>query len=57
MAKRLNNPGFKSIEFEGIKNQAGLNSFVLTSKQWIEKTNAVGLTSKAGRYSGKVKPV
>ncbi|MBU3968580.1 MAG: KilA-N domain-containing protein [Euryarchaeota archaeon] len=50
--ERLNNPDFKPIEFEGFKNQAGLNSFVLTPKQWIEKTNAVGLISKAGRYGG-----
>jgi hypothetical protein len=32
--------------------QAGLNSFVLTPKQWIEKNSAVGLTSSAGRYGG-----
>jgi len=50
--ERLNNPDFKPIEFEGFKNQAGLNSFILTPKQWIEKTNAVGLISKAGRYGG-----
>jgi len=50
--EQLNNPGFNPIEFEGFKNKAGLNSFVLTAKQWIEKTNAIGLTSKAGRYGG-----
>ncbi len=50
--KRLNNPNFNPIEFEGFRNQAGLNSFVLTSKQWIEKTNAIGLIAKAGRYGG-----
>jgi hypothetical protein len=48
----LNNPGFKPIEFDGFKKQAGLNSFVLTSKQWVEKTGAVGLVSKRGRYGG-----
>lgn len=48
----LNNPNFKPIEFEGFRNKAGLNSFVLTSKQWIEKTNAIGLISKQGRYGG-----
>ncbi|MBT6046627.1 MAG: KilA-N domain-containing protein [Candidatus Scalindua sp.] len=50
--ERLNNPDFKPIEFDGFKNQAGLNSFVLTPKQWIEKTNAIGIISKAGRYGG-----
>ena len=48
----LNNPGFKPIEFDGFKKLAGLNSFTLTSKQWIEKTNAIGLVSKQGRYGG-----
>ena len=50
--ERLNNPGFNPVEFDGIKIQTGLNSFVLTPKQWIEKTGAVGLTSSAGRYGG-----
>lgn len=48
----LNNPNFKPIEFDGFRNKAGLNSFVFTSKQWIEKTNAIGLISKQGRYGG-----
>ncbi len=50
--ERLNNPGFNPVEFDGIRLQAGLNSFILTPKQWIEKTGAVGLTSSAGRYGG-----
>jgi len=50
--EKLNNPDFNVIEFEYIKSQAGLNSFVLTSKNWIESTNAVGIVSKAGRYGG-----
>jgi len=50
--ERLNNPDFKPIEFDGFRNQAGLNSFILTPKQWIEKTNANGIISKAGRYGG-----
>jgi len=49
---RLNNPDFKPIEFDGFRNQAGLNSFILTPKQWIEKTNAIGIVSKVGRYGG-----
>jgi len=48
----LNNPNFNPIEFDGFRKQAGLNSFVLTAKQWIEKTGAVGLVSKSGRYGG-----
>jgi len=50
--ERLNNPDFNPIEFEGFKSQAGLNSFVLTAKQWIEKTGAIGIISKSGRYGG-----
>jgi len=50
--ERLNNPGFNPVEFDGIKMQAGLNNFTLTPKQWIEKTRAVGIVSKAGRYGG-----
>jgi hypothetical protein len=48
--EQLNNPHFKPIEFEGFRKQAGLNSFVLTPKQWIEKTNAIGIISKVGWY-------
>jgi len=48
----LNNPGFKPVEFDGFKKQAGLNSFTLTPSQWIEKTNAIGIISKSGRYGG-----
>ena len=50
--EQLNNPRFNSVEFDGIKMQAGLNSFALTPKQWVEKTNAIGIVSKAGRYGG-----
>jgi hypothetical protein len=50
--EQLNNPGFNSVEFDGIKMLAGLNSFALTPKQWIEKTRAIGIVSKAGRYGG-----
>ncbi len=48
----LYNPGFNYTEFGTIKNSAGSNNFVLSVKQWIEATNAVGLTAKAGRYGG-----
>ena len=50
--EQLNNPVFKPVEFDGFKKQAGLNSFTLTPKQWIEKTGAIGIYSKAGRYGG-----
>jgi hypothetical protein len=46
------NPNFKPVEFDGFKKQAGLNSFVMTPKRWIENTNAIGIVSKAGRYGG-----
>ena len=48
----FNNPSFNSIEFDGIKNMAGSNSFSLTPKRWIETTNAIGIVSKTGRYGG-----
>lgn len=46
------NPNFKPLEFEGFRKQAGLNSFVMTPKRWIESTNAIGIVSKSGRYGG-----
>ncbi len=48
----LHNSNFKPIEFDGFKNQAGQNSFSLTPKRWIESTDAIGITSKSGRYGG-----
>ena len=50
--EQLHNPSFNPVEFDGIKKQAGLNSFTLTPKQWIEQTDAIGIVSKAGRYGG-----
>lgn len=46
------NPAFKPLEFEGFRKQAGLNSFVMTPKKWVEATNAIGIISKSGRYGG-----
>jgi hypothetical protein len=46
------NPNFNYGEFATIKSQAGLNSFNLTPRKWIEATNAIGIVSKAGRYGG-----
>jgi hypothetical protein len=48
----LYNPNFKPLEFEGFRKQAGLNSFVMTPKRWIENTGAIGIISKSGRYGG-----
>ncbi|PIE39028.1 MAG: DNA-binding protein [Gammaproteobacteria bacterium] len=50
--EQLNNPDFNSLEFEGIKNEAGRNSFYLSAKKWSAATSAIGLTAKAGRYGG-----
>lgn len=50
--EQINNPNFNSLEFEGIRNQTGLNSFYLSAKKWAESTNAIGLIAKAGRYGG-----
>ena len=48
----LYNPNFNCTEFGTIKNAAGSNNFVLSVKTWIERTNAVSIRSKAGRYGG-----
>lgn len=48
--EELNNPNFNRIEFDAVKNAAGSNSFVMTPKQWIERTNAIGIISSSGRY-------
>jgi hypothetical protein len=50
--EKINNDDFNSIEFDGIKNKSGVNSFILTPKQWINSTNAIGIISKTGRYGG-----
>ena len=50
--EEIYNANFNSPEFEGIKNQAGLNRFTLSVKQWIKSTNAIGIIAKAGRYGG-----
>ena len=48
----LYNPSFNCTEFGTIKNMAGSNNFVLSVKTWIERTGAIGIISKAGRYGG-----
>jgi len=50
--EKLNNPTFNSLEFEGIRSRAGLNSFTMSAKGWTQKTNGVGLVARSGRYGG-----
>ena len=50
--EELNNPDFNLVELHQIKNEVGLNRFVMSAKKWIESTNAIGLIAKAGRYGG-----
>ena len=50
--EKIYNPDFKTVEFDGFKKEAGLNSFTLSAKKWIESTNAIGIISKSGRYGG-----
>jgi hypothetical protein len=50
--EQIHNFNFKGVEFDTFKKEAGLNSFSLTPKKWIEATDAIGITSKAGRYGG-----
>jgi len=50
--EQIHNPDFKGLEFETFKTQAGLNSFSLTPRKWIEATAAIGIQSRAGRYGG-----
>ena len=50
--ERIHNPDFNYGEFAIIKSQVGLNNYKISVKEWVEKTNAIGLTAKAGRYGG-----
>lgn len=50
--ERINNPNFNWGEFAIIKSQTGLNSYKISVKEWIRKTNAIGLKATAGRYGG-----
>lgn len=50
--EKIHNPNFNVTEFRNIRNESGSNGYVLSSKQWITKTSAVGLISKPGRYGG-----
>ena len=46
------NPDFKVVEFDHFKSEAGLHTFTLSAKEWIEKTNAIGIYVQSGRYGG-----
>jgi len=50
--EQIHNPNFNYGEFAIIKSQAGLNSYKISVKEWVEKTNAIGISAKAGRYGG-----
>lgn len=48
----IHNPNFNSLNFEGIESEAGRDYFALSPKKWVEKTNAIGISTKGGRYGG-----
>lgn len=50
--EQLHNPDFKGIEFDTFRKEAGLNSFTMTPRKWIEATGAIGIQSRAGRHHG-----
>ena len=50
--EQLHNPDFNRVQFEAVKNEAGLNRFVMTPTKWIDLMNSIGIVSKAGRYGG-----
>ena len=50
--EQMNNPNFKPVEFDGFRNEAGANAFTMSPQKWINATNAIGITSKSGRYGG-----
>lgn len=48
--EELHNPNFNRVQFEAVRNEAGLNRFVMTPTKWITQMDAIGIVSKAGRY-------
>jgi hypothetical protein len=50
--EKLNNPNFNLVQLHEVKNEAGFNRFVISPTKWIERTNAIGLMTKSGRYGG-----
>lgn len=51
--EQIHNPNFNCGEFAIIRSQAGLNSYKISVKEWVEKANAIGIRAKAGRYGAK----
>ena len=52
LQETLNNENFNRVEFDPLKNEYGRNSFVMTPTKWINKTRAIGIKTKAGKYGG-----
>ena len=50
--EKINNPDSNSVEFDGIRMEAGTNRFKMSAKQWAQKTNGIGLIARTGRYGG-----
>lgn len=50
--EKIHNPNFNYTEFDIIRNESGTNRFMLSIKEWIEKTNSIGINAKTGRYGG-----
>jgi hypothetical protein len=50
--EQIHNRNFNRVEFDTVKNEAGDNAFVLTPQKWVQKTNAIGIISKSGKYGG-----
>lgn len=50
--EKMHNPNFNLVEFDQVRNQAGVNSYILSPEKWINSTNAIGIRSSAGRYGG-----
>ncbi|EFX91457.1 hypothetical protein HMPREF0027_1474 [Actinobacillus ureae ATCC 25976] len=48
----IHNSNFNPVEFDGFRKEAGANAFTLSPSQWINKTHAIGIVSKSGRYGG-----
>jgi hypothetical protein len=48
--EKVNNPSFKPVEFDGFRNEAGSNTFVMSVNKWVRATNAIGILSRPGRY-------
>ena len=53
--EQIHNPDFNYGEFATIRSQAGLNNYKISVKEWVAKTNAIGLRATAGRYGGRTR--